>query len=114
MAGPGVRIGPRRAGGPVITIILISIIGIFLYIGPHLDQVLIRIPLIGYFYEKYLRTITYYRVDQQCMYQEAVHESVMQVLDELVKVQGIQPMSEFERRPVFRDLLQGQGSNGHR
>ncbi len=87
-------------------------------LGPRLDNILIHTPVIGYFYERYFRKLTYYRVDRMCMYQQAVHAAVMQIIDEITKSQGIQPLSELERRPitrepVMRELFQQAGSNGH-
>lgn len=84
-----------------IAVVLATII----YIGPRLDQALVRLPVLGYFYARYLRTVTYYRVDRQVMYRTAVEKAVKEVIDELTKAQGIAPMSEFERRPVMHELV---------
>ncbi len=65
-----------------------------------------------YFYERYFRKITFYRIDRMCMYQQAVNAAVMQVIDEISKQQCIRPLSEFDRGPVLRELFHRQGSNG--
>ena len=52
--------------------------------------------------------LTFYRIDLMCMYRAAVHNAVVQVIDEITKPQGISPLTEFDRRPVFRDLLPRQ------
>ena len=62
---------------------------------------------------------TFYRQDLMAMYRAAVHAAVTQVVDEITKAQGIQPMSDLERRPVFRELVgsgggRRAGSNGRR
>jgi len=70
-----------------------------------LDSLIMQIPLLGPFYERFFRELTYYRVDLMLMYQEAVHAAVTEIIDEISKSQGIQPLSEFERRPILRELF---------
>jgi hypothetical protein len=93
-----------------ISIFLIAfILAIIIRAGPNLDAFLIGIPVIGYFYERFFRKITYYRVDRMCMYEQAVWASVMEVIDEITRAKGIAPLSESERRPIMRELF-GSGS----
>ena len=82
--------------------------------GPNLDNFLIRTPVVGFFYERFFRSITHWRVDRTCMYLAAVHAAVMQVIDEVSKAQGIAPLSEFNRRPPWDDLRERPGSLGQR
>jgi hypothetical protein len=70
----------------------------------NVDSMLLNTPVIGAIYERFLRPITYYRIDLALMYQQAVHAALMQVIDELTKAQGIPPLSEFERKPILREL----------
>ncbi len=81
-------------------------------IGPNPDALLMGLPIIGYFYERFFRKITYYRIDRMCMYHQAVNAAVMQVIDEITTAQCVKPLSEFERRPILRELFLRQGSNG--
>jgi hypothetical protein len=80
-------------------------------VGPNPDAFLLGLPIVGYFYERYFRKITYYRIDRMCMYQQAVNAAVMQVIEEITSAQCIKPVSDLERRPVLRDVLHRQGSN---
>lgn len=100
----------------MFTIVLLALgfVCLLVCFGLRLDNVLIRIPIIGTIYERFVRRVTLYRIDQKCMYQAAVHSAVTQVIDEICKPQGIAPLSELDRRPVSRDLLPLQGGNGHR
>ena len=68
------------------------------------DKVILKIPILALIYERYLRRLTYYRIDTYLMYQHAVHAAVMQVIDEMTDAQDISPLSEFERKPVLREL----------
>jgi hypothetical protein len=96
-----------------IAVAAILIFGtICVFLGSNLDGILIRTPAVGYFYERFFRKITFYRIDRTCMYQQAVHAAVTQVIDEITKSQGLQPLSEFDRRPIMRELFAPQGSDG--
>jgi hypothetical protein len=77
-------------------------------VGSHLDMFMMGVPVLGYFYERYFRTITYYRVDMMSMYRAAVKAAVHQVIDEITKAKGISPASEFGEKPIMRQLLEPQ------
>jgi hypothetical protein len=47
---------------------------------------------------------TYYRVDSTLIFQGAIHNCVLSVLDERTSAQGLEPIPEIERRPVLREL----------
>jgi hypothetical protein len=70
----------------------------------NLDALLLHTPVAAGFYERFLRPITYYRIDLALMYEEAVHSAVLQVIDELTDVQQLPRLSEAERKPVMRDF----------
>ncbi len=69
-----------------------------------LDDALLKIPVIGPLYDRFLRPITYYRIDLALMYQQAVHAAVTQIIDEYTKAQGLPLLSDFERKPILREL----------
>jgi hypothetical protein len=69
-----------------------------------LDALLLHTPVVAGFYEKFLRPITYYRVDLALMYEEAVHAAVLQVIDELTETQKLPRLSESDRKPILRDF----------
>lgn len=70
-----------------------------------LDATLLRIPVLGPIYERFFRAITYYRIDTTLMFQQAVHGAVMEAIDELVNLKGINPLSAEERKPILAELF---------
>lgn len=68
------------------------------------DAVFMRIPIVSTIYERYFRTITFYRIDTLEMYQQVVHNAVMQVADEITASKGITPPSQTQTRPVLKEL----------
>jgi len=69
-----------------------------------LDAVLLKTPVAGPLYEKFLRAMTWYRIDLIYAYQSAVHGAVLETLDEIIKVKGLKPLTEDERKPVMKAL----------
>lgn len=64
-------------------------------------------PIIGVFVRAYLRFMhpeTYYRVDSSLLFQSVVHACVIQVLEDLITIQGARPLSEYDRKPIMREL----------
>jgi hypothetical protein len=98
------RVNPEQIMMLVIGLILIAAFVVVIRVGPNLDNVLIRVPLIGYVYERRYRTISFWRLDRMCMYRTAVHNAVTAVLDDICKAQGIAPLSESGRRPPMGDM----------
>jgi hypothetical protein len=68
-----------------------------------LDALFLHTPILAGFYERFLRPVTYYRVDLALMYEQAVHAAVMQVVDEFTDVQKLPRLSEDQRKPIRRD-----------
>lgn len=87
-----------------LALVATAVVLIAVRAGPALDNLLIRTPIVGYFYERFIRSITYWRVDRTCMYLTAVHNAVMQVMDEVSTAQGIAPLSESSRQPPIGEL----------
>jgi hypothetical protein len=98
--------------GTLVAVTGVALLALLAYFGQNLDRVLMRAPVIGYFYERYFRSITYYRYDLACMYQQAIHDAVTQVIGEISEAQGLAPLSETERRPVFRELFSSRHTHG--
>jgi hypothetical protein len=68
---------------------------------------LAALPVFGILVRAYLRFMhpeTYYRVDSALLFQSVVHSCVLQALEELITIQGARPLSEFDRKPVMREL----------
>ena len=70
-----------------------------------IDEALMAIPVLSDLYEGLFRPMTYFRIDQMLMYQEAVHSAVMEAVDEMVNGKSVKPLTELERRPIFAGLL---------
>lgn len=64
-------------------------------------------PILGWFVRIGMRLfdpLTYYKVDGGLMFQGAVHACVLQVLDQMLNAQGLDPLPETERKPIMREL----------
>jgi hypothetical protein len=49
--------------------------------------------------------LTFYRIDTAQMFQQAVHQALMEAIDQVTKTAGIAPLSEAERKPVMHELF---------
>lgn len=74
--------------------------------APKLDAALAAMPYLGWAYNRWIRPETFYRVDTALMYRDAVHNSMLEVLDQMTESQGLRTLSEAERKPVHTELLQ--------
>ena len=72
---------------------------------PGWDDPLVAMPLLGRFYERFFRPDTYYSIDTALMFQKAVHNSVLDVIDQLTRQNGIRQLTEVERKPILHGLL---------
>lgn len=66
------------------------------------EGTVLAMPLIGWMYEKIFAPETYYAVDTAIMFQKAVHNAVLEVIDGMTANKGIRALSEAERRPVMK------------
>ncbi len=62
-------------------------------------------PIIGSVYDHLSRHETYYRYDTAAMFHQAINTSVQGALDEVMKDQGLAPLSAEDRKPVMKDFL---------
>jgi hypothetical protein len=62
-------------------------------------------PVIGYFAQKFLKPLTYYKIDTSLMFQSVAHSAVLRVLDSLTSAKGLRALTEDERKPVMRDFF---------
>jgi len=69
---------------------------------------LVGIPFIGVFFAwlitRFIRPETYYKLDTANMFQQAIHASVLQVVDEVTSAKGLRALSELERKPILREF----------
>jgi hypothetical protein len=68
------------------------------------DDFIMSLPFVGALYDKVFRPITYYRVDTSEMFQQAVRQVVMEVIEQVTAAKGIRALTEMERKPVMRQM----------
>jgi hypothetical protein len=99
-----VQFGPVLGGS-----ILLATLLLFAVLARHsvsigladLDALLIKTPVIGPIYMRWLRKETYYREDTRLMYIETVNSVVRQIMDEFAKRGGIELGQTREQSPFF-------------
>jgi hypothetical protein len=84
--------------------VVVGFLGSALWFGEALDGVLMRVPLVGYIYERWLRRVTYYREDRTQAFQAAAHSALCSVIDDICKAQGIAPLSDAAKRPMHPQI----------
>lgn len=70
------------------------------------DAFVRSLPLIGWLYEWLFKPATYYRIDTMLMFQKAVHNAVLEVIDEMTTANGLRALSESDRKPIMREFYQ--------
>lgn len=70
------------------------------------DDFIRVLPLIGPLYEWLFKPGTYYRIDTMLMFQQAVHNAVLEAVDELTTAKGLRALSEGDRKPIMREFVQ--------
>lgn len=70
------------------------------------DDPILVIPWIGPLYERWFRPLTYYKIDTTLMFQQAVHASVLDIVDDLTNTKGLRALSEDERKPILGQFFQ--------
>ena len=92
--------------GPVLLLSLIplGLFGMSRFGNQDTDDFIMSLPLLGAFYRRFFHPITYYRIDTSEMFQQAVRTAVMEVIDQVTAAKGIRALTEFERKPVLRQL----------
>lgn len=63
------------------------------------------IPIIGVIFQRLVKPPTCYQLDTAYMFQSAVHASVLEVVDNMTKPQGIRALSESDRKPIMREFF---------
>jgi hypothetical protein len=100
----------RIAGFFLFLFVLAAIFIVFRSIASRgsqdLNLKILGIPIIGPIYEILFRPITYYKLDTESMFQQAIHNSVMEVVDEITKAKGLRLLSELERKPILKEFFQ--------
>lgn len=66
---------------------------------------LVSIPILGALVERFLKPLTYYKIDTTLMFQSVTQSSILEVVDAVTKSQGLRSLTEAERKPVMRDFF---------
>ena len=71
-----------------------------------LGQILIsKIPFVGGWLARKLYPVTYYKIDTASMFMTYAQASVLKVIDDITKAQGVHSLSEQERKPILQDIF---------
>lgn len=68
---------------------------------------LATLPVVGALVRGLVRLfdpVTYFKLDSARMFQAAVHEAVLEVIDQMTSLQNVPPLTELQRRPVLPEL----------
>jgi hypothetical protein len=69
-----------------------------------------EIPVIGRIDAWLFKAGTYYRIDSMEMYQTAVHNAVLEVIDQMTTEKGLRLLGESERKPVMHRFYDRKSS----
>jgi hypothetical protein len=69
--------------------------------GGEPESTVLAIPLIGSIYEWVFAPSTFYAIDTGLMFQDAVHNAVLEVIDRMTAAKGIRALTEAERKPTM-------------
>jgi hypothetical protein len=64
-----------------------------------------RIPGVGFFADKFLKPVTYFKLDTASIFQSLIHGAIMETLDEWSESRGTRMLIPEERKPIMRDFL---------
>jgi hypothetical protein len=68
------------------------------------DGIVLALPMLGPLYRWLFKPATFYRIDTMEMFQKAVHNAVLEVIDTMTAEKGIRALSESERKPIMREF----------
>lgn len=69
-----------------------------------LDAALVKSPMLGPIYERFLRAETYYRHDTRLLYHEIVSEVVKKKVEEVTAAKGMKLVKSLERNPMLEGI----------
>lgn len=68
------------------------------------EDTMVQIPIFGWAYRKLFAPVTYYKIDTALMFQQAVHNAVVEAIDLATSAKGIRALPEAERIPKRRAI----------
>jgi hypothetical protein len=75
------------------------------------DDNLVRdLPVFGRLYSALFKPTTYYRIDSLEMFQKAVHNAVLEVIDQMTTEKGLRALSDDDRRPLMKRFYERQAA----
>jgi len=96
-------------GVVVASILLAGVLWVIGYLiregGLQIDLSLSEVPIFGRFFDLIFKPDTYYRIDTELGFMEAVHHNVMEIIDRLTEEKGLRALTESERKPILKDLF---------
>lgn len=69
------------------------------------EALISKIPFIGGALVRAFFPVTYYTVDTTSMFMTYAQASVLKVIDDITKSQGVRLLSEQERKPILQDIF---------
>ncbi len=71
------------------------------------ESTLLGIPILGRIYEWIFAPTTFYSMDTALMFQEAVHNAVLEVVNCMTAAKGVRSLSDAERKPIMKRFAVG-------
>lgn len=68
------------------------------------ESTVLAMPLVGRIYERIFAPDMFYAMDTALMFQDAVHNAVMEVVDCMTAAKGLRTLTEAERKPVMKSF----------
>jgi len=69
------------------------------YLTP-MQEIVYKIPLIGRWVKRENEHKTYYQMDTDAMFKEAVRSAVNEAIEKMTKAKGVRALSDFELQPI--------------
>jgi hypothetical protein len=66
------------------------------------ESIILAMPLIGWIYERIFAPPTFYALDTALMFQDAVHNAVLEVMDGITASNGVRALTGAERKPILK------------
>jgi hypothetical protein len=73
--------------------------------GIAVEDAILAIPVVGPLYHRFFMPVTYFSVDSRIMFEEAVHGTVLKIVEGLLAAKGARALSPEQARAHSRDPL---------
>lgn len=65
------------------------------------DDPIVNIPYLGPIYERIFRPTTYYSIDTMLMFQQSVHNAVLEAVEATISTSCLRPLTPAQREPSY-------------